>query len=510
MALTGLYTKSFAHFVRASWPYVEGSRVLKWNWHMDAVCSHLQALADGTLGNRKVIFNVPPRTSKSTLVTIAFPCWLWTREPWLQFMFASYSFSLSRDHAYKRRAIIESPWYKRHWGDKIQLSGDRNNIVEIANKARGLMYTTSVGGATVGRGGDYLLLDDPNSADEMESEAQRESNLRFVDASWSTRANDAKTVREVVIQQRTHEEDVTGHLLKQQPGEWLHVKIPMEYRRDSQCVTPIWKDPRTHDGQLIDPERFPPEYIAGQKVRLGSYRYAGQYDQSPAPPEGGMIQRKWFKYYTAEPDGWLNLGGIRLFHQDLPRFVTVDLATSVKTSADYTVIAAWAVYFSPAPWLLLLDLHRSRMEGPEILPQVRNMMNRWKASPAWIERAGFQLSLIQEARRRGFPVRELEADRDKIARALQATPLMEAGGFWLPQEAPYLADLEAEMLHFPNGKHDDQLDCVAYAARIAYSMKSEGLTIASADRNNSKLQEFGDMIPTERNDRDELERGFFR
>ena len=489
--------RDLARFVREAWPLVEGDRELKWNWHMDAVCQHLQALDDGTLPKRKLIFNVPPRTSKSTLVTVMFPIWVWTRRPWVQFMFASYSFSLSRDHAYKRRQVLDSKWFQERWGEKVAASTDRNNVVEISNTAKGLMYTTSVGGSTTGRGGDYLLLDDPNSAEEMESEVQRASCLRFVDVAWSTRANDAKTVREVVIQQRTHEDDVTGHLLKQQPDEWLHVKIPMEYNPDSTGrSTSIWSDPRKVKGEIIDPIRFPTKYIETQKIRLGTYRYAGQYDQEPAPLGGGIIKASWLRpwYHNADKDivlpGLINGGDYKFNPWNVTRFATVDLAFTEEEigekkldDPDFTVMAAWAAFkLKRGTVLVLLDLIRERMEGPDMLLKLEAFHTHWRFAVIGFETIQAQKALFQFARKMGLPVREISTkndeealyrlDKDKVSRVVAATPLMEAGGFYVPTYAPWLLDYTQELTRFPNASHDDQCDVTSCAVPIADKVAS--------------------------------------
>lgn len=479
----------FKEFVKQAWAIVEGSRPLKWSWHLDAICDHLQALHEGRLEKHKLLVNVPPRTSKSTIVTVMFPCWVWTQNPNLSFVFASYAFNLSRDHAYKRRSILESAWYKERWGHIIELAGDRNNITEMANTAKGMMYTTSIGGSTTGRGGDYLILDDPNDAEQMESEVQRASTLRWIDVTWSTRMNDPKNYREILIQQRTHTQDVTGHVLSKQPDQWVWLRIPMEYNPEKPCRTPIWCDPRQTKNDLLDEERFPRKFIEERKISLGPYFYAGQYDQEPYPLGGGVIKSAWlhpWKKSDKQP-GYLSvLDG--QYHFDpwaAFRFCTVDPAITEQeigekklSDPDYTVIAAWCAFWSHKRTVLcLLDLFMARMEGPAILPKIQSMHDYWKFSIIGVETVAFQKMLFQLAKKQGLPVREISTkndeeaiyriDKDKMARAMSATPLMADGRFHVPEYAPWLSEFSAQLTQFPNAGHDDCVDVSAFAVAIA-------------------------------------------
>ena len=510
-----LMSRSLADFVREAWPIVEGNRPLEWGWHLDAVIAHLQALADGALPSRKLIINIPPRTSKSTLVTIMLPCWIWTTSPHLQFMFASYSFSLSRDHAYKRRAILESAWYKELWGEKgtgiVTLSDDRQNIVEMSNRARGLMFSTSVGGTVTGRGADWLILDDPNDAASMESEVQRASVLRWLDVTWSTRANNPNTVREICIQQRTHTEDVTGHLLKS--IDWTLVKLPMIFNRGATKPMPCAVDPRSTDGELLAPTRFPQAYIDEQRRRLGPYAWAGQFLQEPYPLGGGIIKAAWLKRWKDSDriakhiqvmDGLYHFDPFKTF-----RFATVDPAVAEKAigekklnDPDYTILAAWCALSTPQGALLcLMDLVRERMEGPDIIPRLAAMHKHWRFAVIGIETVAFQLSLFQQARRHPFslPVREISTknddeviyriDKDKVARAMAATPLMAAGRLFIPEYAPWLSDYIAELVSFPNAAHDDCVDATAFACAIADKYTGQHISGLSDDKPELTLEE---------------------
>ena len=243
-----------------------------------------------------------------------------------------------------------------------------------------------------------------------------------------------------------------------------------------------WSDPRNDPGELLWPDRFGPEEVATLKLNLGTYGYSGQCQQRPSPLGGGMFKRSWFKYWKQVAPTIIEYKGIRVEPMALSKFITVDLACSTKNVADWTVIAVWAFTQDNPRRLLLMDMHRERMEGPDIVPCIRRMMERWQASIVWIESSGFQLALVQQAKREGLPVRELLSDKDKVARALAATPMVECGRVYFPEKALWLADLEHELLTFPASKHDDMVDVVSYACRIGVGVPAAVPEIERAEK----------------------------
>lgn len=449
---------------------------------MEVVCDHLEALVRGKITNNRLLINIPPRMTKSTLTSVMLPCWIWTFDPTKSFMFASYSYELSRDHAYKRRKILDSQWYNEHF--KVIPSGNRNNITEVETEAGGLMYTTSLTGSTTGRGGDYLILDDPNNPKETESETSRESTLQWFRLNWSTRANQPKTAKWIVIQQRTHQQDITGFCLSMKT--WEHLKIPMEYSISSAKSTCLgWRDPRTKEGELLQEERIGRDEVETLKKTLGPYGASGQLQQEPSPAEGGIIKRHWIQHYTRDGDQISFLDPrtrtpYQFSVESCLRYATVDLATTTKDTQkadpDYTVIAAWCVFnTNRGVFVFLLDLLRDRIEGPDIQAKIEAWHEHHKFAVVALETVGFQLLIAQGLLRKNIPVREmstsLEAiyrlDKDKVARAYSATPLMADARFFVPAYAPWLGEYLQELTVFPNYGHDDQVDVTSSAVSIA-------------------------------------------
>lgn len=458
--------RHLVEFVRQAWhlvvpgdPYVHG-------WHIDAICNHLEAVARGEI--RRLIINVPPRHTKSNLTSVFWPVWCWLRDPTSRWMFASYAADLSTRDSLACRRLIESPWFKERCGDRFELAGDANLKTHFENSRGGYRIATSVGGGVTGHGGDFLVVDDPHNAKEGESDAVRMATTTWFDLAWSNRFTDPARTAFVVIMQRLHEGDVTGHLLAKKAG-WEHLCLPAEFDGQRSTLTSGWKDPRKEVGELLWPERMTREQVEQQKLDLGPYGAAGQLQQDPSPMEGGIFKRAWFarRWEPTDDEGAIVSGGQRYLKKYMRKFTTTDLATSEKETADCTATGAWGLWPTKPPILFLLDMENERVEGPKILPQVRRMLSAIGARTAWIEKKGFQLSIIQQGIAEGVPARELDLPGDKTMKALAATPLAARGLIVLPRHHPHLAELEKQLFKFPNANHDDMVDFISMATAVA-------------------------------------------
>ena len=213
------------------------------NWHHELLAEALEAVAAGEL--RKLIINIQPRSGKSLLVSVFFPCWLWLRAPWARMLFASYSGVLATKHSVDRRTLIKSPWYAGNWGGMVMLAEDSNLKTEFSNAARGHMIATSVGASATGRGGDYIVCDDLINPEQANSDIERARGVRWFNETFSTRLDDKKTGRQIIVEQRTHANDLTGHLLAE--GGWHHIALPAITERRTIIVFP-----RSHRQHLRD------------------------------------------------------------------------------------------------------------------------------------------------------------------------------------------------------------------------------------------------------------------
>lgn len=471
-----LCADSLKDFIPETWPLAE-TRPFKSNWHIDVIAEHLEAVSRGEI--LRLIINIPPRHMKSLGVGVFWPTWEWLRRPETQFMFGSYAQRLTTRDSLKCRRIIEYMGGQRE-GTLIQRVGyqgllellhsewellaDQREKMKFENTEFGYRLATSIGGTGTGEGGDILVVDDPHKADEVESEVERENVIDWFDGTLSTRLNDPTTGRVVLVMQRLHELDATGHLLEQ--GGWTHLCLPAEYEPEHPFVWP--DDPRTKPGELLWPEHFNKAALDGLKKSL-KHRSAGQLQQRPAPAEGIMFKRSDFRYYRIGPDGY-ELGDE---HRAVPlgevtRFQTLDAAASDKTTADYTVVSTWVA--SRHRELILIDVERQQFESLDVPGFVQRVNEKHGRPPIWIETLGAGRAIWKHLQRLSFHALALKPEQgiqlDKIARAFSAIAAYQDHKIFHPVDAPWLEPFERELTTFPNAAHDDQVDTVSYAARL--------------------------------------------
>jgi len=225
-----------------------------------------------------------------------------------------------------------------------------------------------------------------------------------------------------------------------------------------------WQRP-TSENPII-----PAKELEAARRDMGELQFAQEHLAQFVTAGAGMFKPEWFedRYERMAAQHYRLPDGEVVHHDRLRRFGVVDLAVSTKTTADYTVIGAFGL--TAKKQILILDIDRARREGPDIVPAMKRMVERQRLPSVWVEKVAFQLSLIQQARREGLPVRELVPDKDKISRAMPATAACEGGRVLLPTTAPWVRDFIDEVLSFPIGAHDDQADCLSYAVEVARTM----------------------------------------
>lgn len=298
---------SLLNYIRYMWPVLEPGRVFVDGWAVQAICEHLEAVSAGDI--LRLLINVPPGCMKSLTTDVFWPSYEWgpRNRPSLRYVSASYSQNLTIRDNRKMRQLIQSKEYQDNWGDRFMLAHDESNKVKFSNDKTGFKLATSVGGYVMGERGDRVIIDDPNNTKEVESAAALDEALQWMTEVLPTRINNPLTSAIVIIMQRTHERDVSGHILENELG-FEHLMLPMEFEEERRCSTSIgFVDPRTRDGDLLWPERFSYEYLETDlKPTLrswgGTYAEAGQLQQRPAPRGGGMFQEEDFQYLNERPD----------------------------------------------------------------------------------------------------------------------------------------------------------------------------------------------------------------
>src|SRR6185436_7836194 len=232
--------RSFKAFVKQAWPILEPTAEFVDGLHVDAICSHLQAVTEGRIAN--LIINVPPGHAKSLLTAVFWPAWAWIDYPESRWLFSSYREPLATRDSVKCRRLIESDWYQQHWGNRYQLNGDQNQKSRFENTATGYRVVVPMYSGT-GERGDYVVVDDPHSVDQAESDVERRNAIEWLHGSMATRLNDLSIGHKIVIQQRLHEADLTGDLLIK--GGYELLCLPAEFEPERRCTTSIgWSDPR--------------------------------------------------------------------------------------------------------------------------------------------------------------------------------------------------------------------------------------------------------------------------
>ncbi len=290
--------ESLIGFIKKAWPVAEPATEFINGWHIDAICEHLEAVNNGEI--RKLLINMPPRHMKSLAIAVFWPCWTWIHNPSIQWLYSSYAGNLSIRDNVKSRRLIQSQWYQNFWGEKFDIIDDQNTKIKFENSENGYRMATSVDGQTTGEGGDIIVVDDPHHAKEVRSKTKREAVLTWWDEVMSTRLNDPKKSSRVIVMQRLHEKDLSGHVLEK--GGYEHLCLPAEYEPKRKCSTSIgYSDPREESQELLWPERFGREEIENLKVDLGSYAAAGQLQQQPSPQEGGLFSKEDFEIIESSP-----------------------------------------------------------------------------------------------------------------------------------------------------------------------------------------------------------------
>ncbi len=470
--------ESFYEFVKQAWPQIEVGTPFIGGWYLEALCEHLEALYRGDIKN--LLVNVPPRTTKTITCSSMFPAWVWIHNPSTQFMNLSHTFDLAVEASLKHRYIITSEWYQLRWGERYQLMDDQNTKTKFSNNKSGYRISSAINSKVTGRGANILTIDDANNA--LESDGDRAMVNKRWNAVLSTRLNDLKNDKRLNIQQRTNENDLTGHILGSEDNKnWVKLILPMEFESKRRAVTIVlpstkgkkWRDPRKKDGELLCPDRFGPKEVKQLKDNLGSeYLVAGQLQQRPAPEEGGIMKKGWFKLWNKEKP---------------PRLLSIiqswDTALSEKEQASYSACTTWGLFNDDnhITNLILLNLWRGRVEYPELRRLATLMYHDFRndgelditpdgkhvPDMVLIEAKASGSPLIQDLRRAGIAATKFDPTPlgDKIQRVKLVTHIIEAGRIWVPAKPPsftqmrkYSETLVELCAVFPNSDARDVVD----------------------------------------------------
>lgn len=458
-------------FAKLIWTVVNPGRKLKWSWHMTVMCNHLEAWLSGEV--QRLIINLPPGHSKSFLVSVAAPTWAWLTRPHLRFICASYDMPLAIKLNLQRRLVLDSDRYRIFLRPDWKRAPGEWNKGYFVNNQRGFMRAVSTKSGVMGDHADLMIIDDPLRADDAWG-PQLKGHVTWLDETASTRFGDLASACICLVMQRIHSEDMSGVLLEREPDQWEHLNLPAEFEPENRCSTALgWTDPRTEAGELLCPERFPAGVLDAMKVRMGTHRYSGQYQQDPTVGGGSMFNSEWWQRWTPDPE----FGGLPGKVDQWVVSIDAAFGESGKSAGDWNVTLVVARIGNRA---YVITEERARAEFGEFLTFLfgglvsdgerragGGFADRWKDVPFWrIERAANGAAIVSALKQRmprSCDIRSVVPEDSKEARAATKAPLVESGHVLLPADAPWVEDFIKEAAGFPNVSHNDRVDALTQA-----------------------------------------------
>jgi predicted phage terminase large subunit-like protein len=420
------------------------------NWHIDLIASKVEACARGEI--TRLIINVPPRSLKSICVSVAAPAWILGHHPSKRIICASYGYDLALKLAQDCRSIMMSEWYQELF--PTRLVGKRPAADDLITTAYGGRFATSVGGVLTGLGAEIIIIDDPLKPGEALTPAARQAANDWFNHTVLSRLNNKHTGCVIIIMQRLHLDDLSGHLIEQ--GGWEVVSLPAIAEERTVWTYPTLFGPQTivrEPGDLLHPAREPMDVLQMMQASLGPYHFAGQYQQSPVPIGGGLVKEEWLQYYDPH---------------DLPaQFEQIiqswDTAHKEAELNDYSVCTTWGLYQNRR---YLLQVRREKMNFPALKQAVWEEAIRYHPSIILIEDKASGTSLIQTLAQEGLScVMGIKPEGDKFSRMNAQTAQFANGSVWLPRQAPWLDAYRIEITTFPKARHDDQVDSTSQALK---------------------------------------------
>jgi predicted phage terminase large subunit-like protein len=458
---------SLSAFVQAAWPALKPEDAYMHNWHLDAICEHLDAVSRGEITRLQVW--VPPVSMKTLLVSVMWPAWEWTHAPKTRYICASYSEPLAGIISGWSRTLITGDWYQARWGDRFELQ--TKSLLQFSNDRAGTRLSVSPEGKVTGLHGHRIIVDDPIKPDDAEatSKAVLESTNRWWDSTMSSRGIGNDFAR-VIVMQRLHENDLAGHLLEKEHYEVLCLPERYEVAHPFAYV----RDPRS-EGDLLWPE-FRNEGTSNALAKdMLSHRVAGQMQQRPAATEGEILKRHWWRFY--HPKLFLDVENRPRWPKFRSVVISVDTPLKDKETNDLVAIQAWGQVGADR---YLLELRKGHMSAPQAKRAIVDMSRHVRkyhrcAHYVLIENAGYGIELIDELKREITGVQKITrgGDGDKILRAEYASSDLESGNCYLPgyregsdefslpdeRRCPAdIVDFIDSCAMFPNARNDDDVD----------------------------------------------------
>ncbi len=480
---------SLSAFVKAAWSVIEPSQPYIEGFHIEFVCAHLEAITDGDLNDdgtfyNRLLVNIPPGTMKSLLIGVFWPAWEWgpRNMPNMRYVCASHSLELAIRDSLRMRRLVTSDWYQGHWGDRVTITGDQNAKAKFETTATGSRQACAFTGIT-GYRGDRVIIDDPHSVDDANSDAKREGVTNLFKEAVTSRLNNPDRSAIVVVMQRLHERDVSGIILDNDMG-YDHIMLPMRFDPSRACVTRLgYADPREIDGELLFPDRFPEHVVDRDEAAMGPYATAGQYAQSPEPRGGGIVKDAWWRLWDKGE------------YPAIEYIVAaLDTAYTTKAENDPSALTIWGVFSASGEQastrmvdrygrtiesasatqsealgatakVMLMYAWQGHLEIGELVVKVEEICARMKVDVLLIENKAAGHSVAQEIRRvfnhAKFGVQMYDPKTlDKVARLYSIQHIFSEGMVYAPNK-DWAEMVIRQTSSFPRGAHDDLVDTVS-------------------------------------------------
>lgn len=454
---------SFYEFFLSFWDTVVQEE-LQLNWHIKYICDELQYLAPFLKDRKKkpydLVINVPPGSTKTTIILQMFPAWLWVVDPTLRIISSSHSSPLSIESASKTRDIITSPRFKLLF-PKILLRSDKYAKTAFENTKNGTRDVTSTGSSITGRHAHIKLMDDLQDISKSASKPDREQAVNHMKTLFTREVEKGNSIN-VLIMQRLHELDCTAYLLGLTSKRKVkHICLPAE---ESEKVSPP-EVRKYYINGLLDPVRMSAEILADKKVELGTYGYQSQFQQEPTPPEGGLIKWAWFNMIDKEQ--FLQENSVFHFWADTAYEKKKEIRRDGEAKNDPTGLMTT---IEQRGIVYIWDYREIYMELPELvkfIPRYVKANGYSNRSTIRIEPKASGKSTIQTIRSEtNLNITETIAYKDsKETELTNTSPAIESGRFCLINGVWNELFL-SRICGFPNSAHDEAVDLLCYAKRF--------------------------------------------
>ncbi|QTD46349.1 phage terminase large subunit [Ottowia testudinis] len=478
----------FPTFVRAAFATLYPGKLFMENWHIDAMAHALEGCIEGT--HRRLIINVPPRHLKSFITSVAFPAFVLGMDPTAKIIVASYSDDLAKPLALDFKRLVESTLYKQVFPKTVAMKSTEG---EFRTSLGGARLALSVGGSLTGKGADFIIVDDPLKAQDAASDKERQRVNRWFGETLYSRLDDKKHSVLIVVMQRLHVNDLTGYLLQGQAEADKVSSLPVaandsiadpQSAKGQQASAQVFRNlclpaiaPKTETfalskvkthtrqvGDLLHPKLEDEAVLADLKHQMGDWNFAAQYQQAPQMPQGHLIKSKWIETVSELPadpgnDAWV---------------LCIDAASSTKETADYSALVFMYVCQKGC---FVIDVKRGRWDYETLKEIVRGYERRYgnrDRGPQFrylVEDTSVGTALISELKAQGKSVFTDKPTSSKELRVYRTLPVLEKGYLKVVKhpelDSSWIEPFTAELVSFPNGRFDDQLDATVMGVHWA-------------------------------------------